>query len=313
MASNKLGDASSPTLTYSGLPYFDEPDFIDFLELISNNKIETVLYPKLDGYSDHGWQARFHPLHPNYLESEASSQLHFANLFSRLLSSGTSRKPIPSFEPISEALLQADRVAQHWKLIKKNKFYKIISNTDGFKNAHKLFLKKRNNKQNNQYKNPDSEFRFIHSVGFCIAAFELSRGKAFTKNNASKTSIRSAIKHIQKLNQLFSSGIELENSQDQWKLDKLLTDLSSQLAERDYSGRKPWTGEKSKYRYFVQTFAGKLERHFGEASPKIIYEISNILGCEIDIKTIENYVKVHRRENLIKGMIAYRKNSAKKG
>ena len=135
-----LGDMTTPTKAYCGLPFFDLPTYIEFSELLEKNKIDSILYPKPEGFTALGWSVYLHPLHPDHNASQRLADESRVNRISGLLRIPV--KPTPPFDYNSEKQQQSKRIAGHIRSVKANKFYKIISNTLGFKNAYALFRQK---------------------------------------------------------------------------------------------------------------------------------------------------------------------------
>lgn len=197
-----------------------------------------------------------------------------------------------------ERPLQAERIAAHWKKIKKNPVYKFLSDNNNFNEAVRLFKDKQAAKNaNKKLKHPYAEFRFLRIVAALVSFFKLSDGRAFEEKSPDKRALDQTKRHIDKLLADFKEGT-LTNGSAQRDLEKHLETLKDEIVAKLLEAKNaPRNDELRKYRMFAVRLTLALEREFGKASPGVVFAVAELIDCPLSQRTRQELIS-QARESL---------------
>lgn len=249
----------------------------EFMELVSDWTLNNVFYPVSDNENGpFGFGSGYfkHPLHPDF---KPKVKLVGGGLLSSELLPRYEEEPI-DYE--AERAKQAERIASHWKKIKANKVFQLLSKDANFKWAMDVFYSKKESVKGG-YAESFGEFRFLAAATSCVI-FLKTEGKAFDWPVPDKKAIGKARNAAWKLlDAIEKDGVKLPEYTKQSSLKSLLVELADQLDTHYKSGRADWTGDNRPYRVFIQVLANDLERYFGEISLEIVMSLAATVKCPL--------------------------------
>lgn len=281
-------------------------DLTALLELLDERKLDQVYYPVdqehslrpseiLSGVQIHAK----HLLHPDYRHIPKYPDKPTRGLLGGWIRTqddidAEAVEHAASIE--KERPLQAERIAAHWKKIKKNPVYKFLADNNNFNEAVRLFKDKQAAKNaNKKLKHPYAEFRFLRIVAAPFGFYKLTDGRAYEQPSPDKRTLEQAKGHIDKLFADFNKGVALSDGIAQRDLKKHLETLKDEIVVKLLAAKNaPRNDDLRKYRIFVTSLTRSLEREFGRASPSIVFAVAELIGNPIEERTMQGLISQAR-------------------